>query len=194
MTCSNPDIVRIGVDVADFKAQFRRGFNYLPTYDADTTYNQGDVVYYNLLFYSCINNSTLNELPTDTDFWTQVIGLEVEDYVDDDDIENAFDEACMKFNSALFSNDAEIVLGYLYLTAHFLVGDFNANGTDEGSNVGLATSRSVGNVSESYAIPEWMLKPQFSFYVTTYYGRKYINMIYSRTRGYAQAVWSGTNA
>jgi len=194
MTCANPDIIRIGIDVDSFKNLFKRGFEYLPDYSAVVTYNAGDIVYYNNLFYSCNTNGTLAQLPTDVAFWTEALGLSVADYIEDDDIENAFDEACMKFRSSLFKNDQEITLGYLYLTAHFLVGDLNAGGSNGGSNAGIVSSKSVGSVSEGYVIPAWMQKPQYSFYATSYYGRKYVNMIYSRTRGNMAAVWSGTNA
>jgi len=193
MACANPDIVRIGIDAEDFKDLFKRGFNYLPVYSAATTYNTSDIVFYSDKFYSCKNDNTIGQLPTDTAFWSIATGISQEDYILDEDIDNAFNEACMKFKPSNFDNDSDIKLGYLYLTAHFLVEDLRAGGTDS-SDGGLVTSRSVGNVSESMTVPEWMQKPQYSFYATTYYGRKYINMIYNRTRGAAYTVWSGTNA
>lgn len=195
MACDNPAIVRIGIDVDTFKNKFKRGFNYLPAYDASKIYNAGDIVYYvpTTSFYTCKNNGVQGVLPTDTNDWS-FVKLSTYDYVLDEDIENAFDEACMKFNDSLFQNDTEITLGYLYLTAHFLVGDLGADGANS-SSAGFVASRSVGNVSESYSIPAWSLKsPAYSFLTTTYYGVKYLNMIYSRTRGNMKAVWSGTNA
>jgi hypothetical protein len=43
---------------------------------------------------------------------------------------------------------------------------------------GFTQSKSVGSVSESYAVPQWMLNnPQYSSFLQTGYGRKYISLI-----------------
>jgi hypothetical protein len=101
------------------------------------------------------------------------------EFVTDDDINKAFTEAQANFNVDLFSSDTTLKLCYLYLTAHYLVTDFQI--AAQGLNsVGYnqVTSRSVGSVSESYAIPDWMLNnPVLSAYATTRYGQKYLSLI-----------------
>lgn len=43
---------------------------------------------------------------------------------------------------------------------------------------GIVASKSVGSVSESYSIPQWMLNnPTFSMYAQNGYGRKYLSLI-----------------
>lgn len=185
------------ITVADFKAQFPRGFPYLPTYDNDALYNAGDRVYYatTKLFYECTDNGTTGEPPTDIDFWTVLSGLSVDDYVLDSDIESAFAEAKVTFNQGLFGDDAEIRLGYLYLTAHFLVNDLKTSrgGIFAASIAGLMTSRSVGNVSEGYSVPEaYMKDPTLSFYAQSAYGMKYLAMIVPRMRGNMVVVRGAT--
>ena len=104
------------------------------------------------------------------------IGCE-KDYVLDADITKAFTEAKANFNVDLFSNDDTLKFCYLYLTAHYLVSDFQAGGLNSvGYN--LVSGRSVGSVSESYQIPDWIAKdPTLSQYWTTRYGQKYVSMI-----------------
>lgn len=182
---------------ADFKTQFPRGFPYLPTYDNTALYNAGDRVYYatTKLFYECTANGTTGELPTDIDFWDVLSGLSVDDYVQDSDIEAAFAEAKVTFNQGLFGDDAEIRLGYLYLTAHFLVNDLKTSrgGIFAASVAGLMTSRSVGNVSEGYSVPEaYMKDPTLSFYAQSAYGMKYLAMVVPRLRGNMVVVRGAT--
>jgi hypothetical protein len=99
--------------------------------------------------------------------------------VTDADISKAFLEASANFNDGLFSADDICKLCYLYLTAHFLVVDFQM--AAQGLNsVGYnpVSSRSVGPVSEGYAIPEWVSKSTtLGQYTTTRYGQKYLALI-----------------
>jgi hypothetical protein len=99
--------------------------------------------------------------------------------VSDCDIEKAFKEAKIVFNQGLFSNDESIEIGYLYLTAHYLVNDLRAALAGlEGSAMFIVSSRSVGSVSESYDIPQaYKDNPLFTFYTTSSYGMKYLSLI-----------------
>ena len=180
MSCDNPIIQALTPE--DFKNQFWRDFTFVDTWLVGTTYNTGNQVFYdvNKRFYQCLNDGVIGTLPTVTTDWKEIsnIGL-----VSDLDITNAYAEACITFNDALFDDDDDIVLGYLYLAAHYLVNDLNAGGQNS-SQAGLANSRSVGNVSESYSIPQWQLDdPILSFYAGSSYGRKYLNMILPRLTG-----------
>jgi hypothetical protein len=101
------------------------------------------------------------------------------DYITDFDIQKAFKEAIVNFNPGLFSTDDQLEVCYLYLTAHYLVNDIQT--AQQGVNsAGYApvNSRSVGSVSESYTLPDWMAQdPYLSNFTTTRYGQKYLSMI-----------------
>lgn len=184
------------ITVADFKALFARDFPYLPVWINTKLYNKDAEVYYTPteLFYKALDNGVpVGTLPTDDDYWV-LFPDDIYNYVLDADIEKAFSEAKMQFNQALFTSDANITLGYLYLTAFFLVNDINA------SNAGLqivnpypVSGRTVGNVSEKYEIPEIYLEnPQYLFYSSNLYGRKYLSMIQPLLVGNIGVVYGTT--
>jgi len=115
--------------------------------------------------------------------------------VSDNDIEKAFAEAQMMFNQGLFGTDAQVEIGYLYLTAHYLTLDLRAglSGISGGAQYPVA-SKSVGSVSESYSIPqEYLDDPYLATYTQTTYGLKYLSFVLPAIRGNVQAVWGGTN-
>lgn len=100
-------------------------------------------------------------------------------YVTDDDIEKAFILARANFNDGLFSTDDQLKATFMYLAAHFLVDDrkLAVEGLGSAGNYPVS-SRSVGSVSESYAIPDWILRdPNLGAYATTRYGQKYLALI-----------------
>ena len=101
------------------------------------------------------------------------------DYVTDEMITRAMLEAKVNFRADMFEDDETAKLLFLYLTAHYLVIDINnaMNPLALGFG-GFTQSKSVGSVSESYAVPQWMLNnPQYSSFLQTGYGRKYISLI-----------------
>lgn len=175
--------ISITVTTQDFKDHFYRDFNYQAVLWNNTdTYNTDDIVYYTItrLYYKALNNALVGILPTDTNNW---VNTPDSNYVLDEDITKAFDEACLIFNESLFgeSEDAK-KLAYLYLTAHYLVIDLNTakNSSDLGSTGSIA-SRSVGNVSESYNIPKWMTDNETLAPLSqTAYGRKYYSLVKPR--------------
>lgn len=161
------------VTVAEFKSQFPR-FQpaYLPIYVNGKTYFKNDIVYYESLFYICKHDG-VTTLPTVQNDW-QLINQSVLNYTQDSDILNAMAEARINFNETLFGDDAKLV--FLYLTAYYLTVDFqNALGQ---ANAGIVTSKSVGSVSESYSIPQWMLQDRIlGAYGRNGYGLKYLSLI-----------------
>ena len=172
MSCDDP--ITQAITVEDFKSQFYRDFVFISTWVAGT-YNTGDQVFYDInnKFYEAIQDGVAS-VPTTVVDWKEIspIGL-----VSDKDITNAYAEACVNFNSSLFSDPDETKLAYLYLAAHYLVNDLNAGGIESAGSSPVA-SRSVGNVSESYSIPQWQLEnPIFSFYTKSSYGLKYLNLV-----------------
>lgn len=103
----------------------------------------------------------------------------INNYVSDDDIQRAFNEAKINFNPNFFKDDATAEMVFYYLAAHYLVIDLNnaQNSLSMGFN-GFTQSKHVGSVSESYSIPQWILKsPLLSQYAQTGYGRKYLSLI-----------------
>lgn len=184
------------VTVSDFKTQFVRDFPYLPEWSAETQYNNGDVVYYSTtsLFYQANQNGApLGTLPTDNTYWDDYTD-DIYNYVLDADITRAFSEAKIKLNQSLFGSDAEITLGYLYLTAHYLVMDIR-NGQKGIQSAGQynVSSRSVGSVSESYSIPkQYQDDPQLAYFAQTGYGQKYLSLIQSCMVGNVISVLGAT--
>ena len=164
------------VSVTDFKNQFPRfSPEYLPVYVANSTHFKGDIVYYadTALFYEA--KKTTTELPTNNSDW-DLYNDSVLNYTQDSDILEAINEAFVNFNEGLFPDEATAKLVFLFLVAHYLTIDFGiATG---GIQVGLTTSKSVGSVSESYSIPNWLLNnAALSSYATTPYGIKYASLI-----------------
>lgn len=103
----------------------------------------------------------------------------------DADINKAIDEAKFNFNEALFGSQAEFNIGFLYLTAHYLVSDLQASSQGiAGQYNWLQTSKSAGNVSESFQIPDRILNnPEFAMFSKTRYGAKFLSLIMPRIIG-----------
>ena len=166
-------------NVAEFKALFNRDLTpyLLPEYNSQKAYFIGDVVYYTPYFYeSLIDGNT--SIPTNTTNW-KLANNSVESYLDDNDILKAFSEARVNFNPNLFECDETALMVFYYLAMHYLVIDTtNALNPMTTGFVGFTQSKSVGSVSESYGIPQWMLNnPLLSGYAQTGYGRKYLSLI-----------------
>lgn len=171
------------VTVDDFKALFSRDFPYLPLFNQDKTYFTGDIVYYSNNFYKSLVDTNTN-LPTNTNSW-EVYNDNIENYISDDDITRAFTEAKINFNPRLFGDDDECKMAFCYLAAHYLVIDLNnALNPFALGGLGLVQSKSVGSVSESYAIPQWILNDKnLGLLAQTGYGRKYLSLLMPRLSG-----------
>ena len=111
----------------------------------------------------------------------------------DQDITDAIAEAEAVFNPGLYPQDYPEIgtLCELYLTAHFLVTDIDAADSGGQSRL-LQNSRSVDGVSESLAIPDWMLKGEFAFYASTYYGQKWLILTKPYLDGMVVAIGGAT--
>lgn len=112
--------------------------------------------------------------------------------VRDKDITEAIAEANCVFNQDLYPDDDICTKALLYLTAHFLKLDIDM-ADSEGQTSLLQSSRSVGSISESVAIPEWMLQGDFAQYTTTAYGVKFITISKPYMDGAVYSVSGGTN-
>lgn len=171
MTCS------CNVTVDDFKALFTRDFPYLPEYIEFKAYFKGDIVYFDNNFYKSLADGNLS-YPTDTTKWA-LTNESADNYIQDSDIERAFQEASLNFNPKLFPNCNFAEMVFCYLAAHYLVVDLNnaSNPLALGS-MGFTQSKSVGSVSESYGIPQWVMNSRtLGLFAQTGYGRKYLSLI-----------------
>lgn len=117
--------------------------------------------------------------------------------VRDTDIQRALNEAVSVFNNDLWSSD-EIKFVYLYASAHFLVQNIQMAGGLSSSSKGLGInsrgggitqSKSVGQVSVSYGIPESILSDRtLNQFMRTEYGLRYLQLLGPRLVGNAYAV------
>lgn len=167
----------IEVTTDDFKNLFARDFPYLPVYVEGKAYFKDDEVYYDPNFYKSLTDGNTT-LPTDTTNWS-LVNDSVDNYIQDSDILRAFNEAKVNFNAALFGDDDTVKMVFLYLAAHYLVIDLNnAMNPLAVGFMGFTQSKSVGSVSESYALPSFATNNQvLSQYMQTGYGRKYVSLI-----------------
>jgi hypothetical protein len=114
------------------------------------------------------------------------------DIITDEDLDKAFAEAKLNFNPALWSDQDELKISLLYIVAHYLVCDIQMSkeGVNSSSSFPV-NSRSVGSVSESYQVPEWVSKsPYLSHFASTRYGLKYCSLVRPRLVGNV-AVYAG---
>ena len=139
----------------------------------------GDLVYFdeNGYFYESLIDDNDN-VPTDTESWKRVPGNKL-DYITDEDIEKAMTQASINANERFGRNCQEKRIIYLHLVAFYLVMDWkNAAAGAASAYSGLVASKSVGDVSESYNFPTWLMNsPLYSLYSTNGFGMKYMSLI-----------------
>ncbi len=165
------------VTIEQFKEYYFRDFPFLPYYLGYKSYKTGDIVFYNDNFYKSLTNNNTAE-PTDTENW-QVTTGDKYSYVTDEDIAKAMTQAQMNANERFGSTCNEKIYIYLHLVAFYLVMDLkNASAGINSAYSGLVASKSVGDVSESYNFPQWVVNsPLYSIYSQNGYGMKYLSLI-----------------
>lgn len=167
------------VTTEDFKQYFFRDFSYLPLWCCCNSYMIGDVVYYddNGYFYESLVDNNEAE-PTDTTKWKRIQGNKY-DYITDEDIQKAMTQAKISGNERFGSNDSDKIYIYMHLIAFYLVMDWkNAHAGLTSAYSGFTASKSVGDVSESYNFPTWLMNsPLYSLYSTNGFGMKYLSLI-----------------
>lgn len=164
------------ITIEQFKEYFFRDFPYLPVWVEGKIYFTGDIVYFNQNFYkSLVDNNTAT--PNETEMWQATAG-NVQDYVTDADITRAMSQAYINANYDFGSTDEERIMIYLHLIAFYLVMDWqNASMGVNNGYMGPITSKSVGDISETHGVYEWVQKsPQDSIYLTNGFGMKYLSL------------------
>ena len=103
----------------------------------------------------------------------------------DSDIASAFSDAEVNLNPELFDSQSSYTAGYLLLSAHFLVTNIRSSSQGiQGNFEWLVNSKGVGSVSESFSIPDRIMKnPYLSMLSKTNYGAKYLMMVLPQLTG-----------
>lgn len=121
------------------------------------------------------------DIPTFREYFSRDFpyGTDPDTSVTDADIAKAYGQVNFAINQGLFSKQENYTLGYLWLAAHWLVVDLRASSQGiSGRYNWLETSKSVGNVSASYSIPQRILdNPLWAMYSQTSYGAKYLQLL-----------------
>lgn len=166
------------VTVEQFKEYFKRDFPYLPLWNDLTTYWAGDIVFEDDNFYQSLTDDNQGNEVTDTTNWQKVKGDKYA-YITDDDISKAMTQARPNANEMFGATCNEKVNIYLHLIAFYLVFDIKNSSTGINSSyLGTLASKHVGDVSESYNIPQWVTEnPMYSIYSQNGYGLKYLSLI-----------------
>lgn len=103
----------------------------------------------------------------------------------DQDIAKAMGQCRVNINQGLFSDQDTYNIGYLLLTAHYLVIDLRMSSQGiAGQYSWIESSKSVGSVSESFSIPQRILdNPYFAMLSKTNYGAKYLEILIPQLAG-----------
>lgn len=165
------------VSIEQFKEFFCRDFPFLPNYDSIKVYWKDDIVFSQEKFYQSLKDNN-TALLSDTTAW-QVVNIDKYNYILDADIIKAKTQAMLNANSRFGENDCEKINIFLHLWAYYLVVDLkNSSAGVGGGYTGVVSSKHVGDVSESYAIPQWMTtNPMYSIFGQNGYGLKYLSLI-----------------
>lgn len=112
----------------------------------------------------------------------------------DQDITLAFQYVNINVNQALFADQASYNIGYLLLSAHYLV--MNIRASSQGINGQfnfLQSGKNAGSVSESFAIPQRVLdNPDWAILCKTNYGAQFIQLVLPQLSGQIYTVLGST--
>lgn len=112
------------------------------------------------------------------------------------DITNAMQMTNMEINQCFWMDQGSYNVGYLLLTAHFMV--LNLRSSSQGINGQynfLQVSKSAGGISESTMVPPQVQNnPLWSMYTKTNYGSTYLGLLLPNLVGITSSVWGGTNS
>lgn len=166
------------VTTEDFKNYFYRDFSFLNYYDENKTYKINVEVYNeaNDTFYKSLKNNNTDDLDN-TESW-EIIDDDKYNYIIDEDIQKALTQAIV--NGKVFGDDCNEAKNiFLHLVAYYLIVDLkNSSQGINSAYIGMVQSKSVGDVSESYAIPQWLQNsPMYSLYGQNGFGLKYLSLI-----------------
>lgn len=121
-------------------------------------------------------------------------GTDINTSVLDADIAKAFQFVNVNVNPCLFADQGSYNVGYLLLSAHYLV--MNLRASSQGINGQfnfLQQSKGVGSVSEAFGIPQRILdNPDWAILCKTNYGAQFIQLILPQLAGQVFTVCGST--
>lgn len=121
-------------------------------------------------------------------------GTDIETSILDDDISKAFTFVNVNMNPALFGDQGSYNVGYLLLSAHYLV--MNIRASSQGINGQfnfLQQSKNAAAVAESFAIPQRILdNPDWAILCKTNYGAQFIQLVLPQLSGQIFNVYGST--
>ena len=121
-------------------------------------------------------------------------GLDPDENVLDVDISKAFQMTNINMNQGLFADQGSYNVGYLLLSAHYLV--MNLRASSQGINGQfsfLENSKSVGSVSQSFQIPDRvMANPDWAVLFKTNYGAAFMQLVLPQLAGQIYISYGST--
>lgn len=121
-------------------------------------------------------------------------GTDIETDVLDSDIGKAFQMTNVNMNQGLFGYQSSYTIGYLLMSAHYLV--MNLRASSQGLNGQfnfLESSKGVGSVSQAFAIPQRVLdNPDWAILCKTNYGAQFIQLVLPQLAGNVFVVRGST--
>ena len=128
--------------------------------------------------------------PTITDFKTQFVrdfpyGTNPNTSILDQDITNAFNYTDVNFNDGLFATPESYKLGYLLLSAHYLVLNIRQSSQGLSGQFNFTQSgKGAGSVNEAFSIPQRILdNPEFAMLAKTNYGAQFLLLVLPQMSG-----------
>lgn len=111
--------------------------------------------------------------------------IDLSKYIQDQDIAQAYQETNINFNPELWADQSSFTLGYLLLSAHYLVMNIRASSQGiSGQFNWNSTNKSVGSVSEGFQIPQRILdNPEFAMLSQTTYGARFLFLVLPQLSG-----------
>lgn len=105
--------------------------------------------------------------------------------VTDTDIAKTYQLTNVNINPALFSDQSSYTIGYLLMSAHYLVTNLRASSQGlSGQFNFLEQSKGVGSVNQAFAIPQRILdNPYWSMLTKTNYGASFLQLIIPQMAG-----------
>lgn len=103
----------------------------------------------------------------------------------DIDIQKAFNRTNVNFNTSFFADQTSYAIGFLLLSAHFLVLNIRSSSQGlSGQYNFLQAGKGAGSVNESFSIPQRILdNPEFSMLAKTNYGAQYLFLLLPQLSG-----------
>ncbi len=121
-------------------------------------------------------------------------GTDIETQITDPDIAKAFQMTNINFSQTLWADQGSYNVGYLELSAHYLV--MNLRMSSQGINGQfnfLESGKSVGSVSQNFAIPQRVLdNPDWAILMKTGYGATYLQLVLPQLTGQIGIAYGST--